>query len=241
MKKKFSLFVVLAMLVSMLSLAGCGGGGDSASSKYDGTWVAVSADMGEIQMDVDEIGGMEFTITGSGKADMVIDGEEFKIKWEEEGDIFTLNIDGELSEGTIGENIITFEDMLGMGMTIIFAKEGTDAMDPFNYWPEEEKNMVGEWTADSATDVLKTPLDTVGGMAIADALHLSFAKDHQVAVTYLGQNLGSFPWSVDLGYCIIDTEGQNYSLYVTINDDGTIQIDYSDANDYTMFHCVKAQ
>lgn len=32
--------------------------------------------------------------------------------------------------GTIGENNISFDDMLGMGVKVIFAKEGTDAMDP---------------------------------------------------------------------------------------------------------------
>ena len=239
MKKKFSLFVVMAMLVSMLSLAGCGGG--SAESEYDGTWVAVSADMAGLQIDVAEVGSMEFTIAGTGKADMTIDGEDYKVKWKADGDLFTLTVDGEDMEGTVGENIITFDDMLGMGMTVVFAKDGTDAMDPFNYWPEEEQNMVGEWKPDSAKDVLETPIDSFNGMAVADALHLSFTKEHEVTVNYLGQELGTFPWSMDFGYCTIDTGSQNYSLYVTVNDDGTIQLDYSDANDYTMFHCVKAQ
>lgn len=239
MKKKFSVFVVLTMLVSMIALAGCGGG--SKESPYNGKWVAVSANMGDIQVDIEEIGTMEFEITETGKADMNIDGEEYKVTWTAEEDTFTLNLDDEETEGAIGEDTITFENMLNTGLTVIFAKEGTDAMDPYNYWPPEEQNMVGEWVPERATDVLNTPIDSFNGMAVGDALHLAFGKDHKVTVNYMGQELGSFPWSVDLGYCSIDTEGQNYSLYVTLNDDGTIQVDYSDSADYNMFYCVKVQ
>ena len=48
----------------------------------------------------------------------------------------------------------------------------------------------------------------------------------------------TFPWSVALGYCTIESD--NPSLSVMINDDGTLDVDYSDDEDYYTFHCVKA-
>lgn len=57
-------------------------------------------------------------------------------------------------------------------------------------------------------------------------------------VIYKGEEIGTFPWSVALGYCSIESE--NPSLTVMINDDGTLKVDYSDDDDYYTFHCVKS-
>ena len=59
-----------------------------------------------------------------------------------------------------------------------------------------------------------------------------------VTVIYKGEEIGTFPWSVALGYCSIESE--NPSLTVMINDDGTLKVDYSDDDDYYTFHCVKS-
>ena len=40
--------------------------------------------------------------------------------------------------GTIGEDTITFDDMLGSGVKMVFAKEGTDAMNQDISGTEEE-------------------------------------------------------------------------------------------------------
>ena len=56
--------------------------------------------------------------------------------------------------GTIGEDIISFDDMLEMGVKVIFAKDGTDAMDPALYLTEEESAVVGEWVAESVEELL---------------------------------------------------------------------------------------
>ena len=74
---------------------------------------------------------------------------------------------------------------------------------------------------------------------IGDALRLEFKKDHTVAVRYKGRDIGEFGWTIALGYCTIDTE--NPGIYVTINEDGTLTIDYSDDVDYYTFHCVKSE
>ena len=56
-----------------------------------------------------------------------------------------LSIEGEEMVGTIGEDIISFDDMLEMGVKVIFAKDGTEAMDPALYLTEEENAVIGEW------------------------------------------------------------------------------------------------
>ena len=73
---------------------------------------------------------------------------------------------------------------------------------------------------------------------ISDALRLNFKDDRNVAVVYKGEEIGTFPWSVAMGYCMIESE--NPSLSVTINDDDTLKVDYSDDEDYYTFHCVKS-
>ena len=73
---------------------------------------------------------------------------------------------------------------------------------------------------------------------INDALRLDFKSDRNVTVIYKGEEIGTFPWSVALGYCSIESE--NPSLTVMINDDGTLKVDYSDDDDYYTFHCVKS-
>lgn len=70
------------------------------------------------------------------------------------------------------------------------------------------------------------------------ALRLNFKDDRNVAVVYKGEEIGTFPWSVAMGYCMIESE--NPSLSVTINDDDTLKVDYSDDEDYYTFHCVKS-
>ena len=142
--------------------------------------------------------------------------------------------------GTIGEDNISFDDMLGMGVKVIFAKDGTDAMDPALYLTEEESAFVGEWVAESVEELLgdgpQTSMEGVDN--INDALRLNIKADRNVTVIYKGEEIGTFPWSVALGYCTIESD--NPSLSVMINDDGTLDVDYSDDEDYYTFHCVKA-
>ena len=142
--------------------------------------------------------------------------------------------------GTIGEDNISFDDMLGMGVKVIFAKDGTDAMDPALYLTEEESAVVGEWVSESVEELLgdgpQTSMEGVDN--INDALRLNIKADRNVTVIYKGEEIGTFPWSVALGYCTIESD--NPSLSVMINDDGTLDVDYSDDEDYYTFHCVKA-
>ena len=105
---------------------------------------------------------------------------------------------------------------------------------------EEESAVVGEWVAESVEELLgdgpQTSMEGVDN--INDALRLNIKADRNVTVIYKGEEIGTFPWSVALGYCTIESD--NPSLSVMINDDGTLDVDYSDDEDYYTFHCVKA-
>lgn len=240
MKRKSSIIVAISLcLVSLLLTAGCGG--SLEKSPYEGKWVAVSAQMMGMSVGVEESlgGAFEFEAKGGGKANVLIGEETGSGKWSVEDDEFTLTIEGEDMVGVLGENTISFENMLGMGAKIIFAKEGTDAMNPELYLTDEERAVVGEWMSESVEELLGDgPQTSMEGVAdIHDALRLDFKNDRSVKVSYKGQETGTFPWSVALGYCMIDTEEP--SLTVTINEDGTLDVDYSDEEDYYTFHCIK--
>lgn len=100
--------------------------------------------------------------------------------------------------------------------------------------------MFSEWVAESVEELLgdgpQTSMEGVDN--INDALRLNIKADRNVTVIYKGEEIGTFPWSVALGYCTIESD--NPSLSVMINDDGTLDVDYSDDEDYYTFHCVKA-
>ena len=225
MRKKLNLLFGLVLIISMIILTGCGGSGKTEEKNpYEGKWVAVSAQMMGMSVSIDETFGGAF---------------EFEVKNNEDNQ-FILSIEGEEMVGIIGKDIISFDNMLEMGVKVIFAKDGTDAMDPALYLTEEENAVIGEWAAESVEELLgdgpQTSMEGVDN--INDALRLDFKSDRNVTVIYKGEEIGTFPWSVALGYCSIESE--NPSLTVMINDDGTLKVDYSDDDDYYTFHCVKS-
>ena len=65
---------------------------------------------------------------------------------------------------------------------------------------------------------------------INDALRLTFAKDYTVKVVYKGQEMGTFKWSLVYGLCNVESE--NPSVYVATNEDGSLNVDYSDDEDF---------
>ena len=203
MKKKLNLLFVLVFIVSVITLTGCGGSGKTGEkSPYEGKWVAVSAQMMGMSVSIDEVfgGAFEFEVKNGGKVSFTAGDTTGKGKWSVEDDQFTLTIEGEEMVGTIGEDNISFDDMLGIGVKVIFAKDGTDAMDPALYLTEEESAVVGEWVAESVEELLgdgpQTSMEGVDN--INDALRLNIKADRNVTVIYKGEEIGTFPWSVAL-------------------------------------------
>lgn len=57
------------------------------------------------------------------------------VKWTNDDTSITVKAGSTEMVGTLGEDTIVFDDMLGMGMKITFAKEGTEAAKRENNMP----------------------------------------------------------------------------------------------------------
>ena len=176
MRKKLNLLFGLVLIISMIVLTGCGGSGETGEKNpYEGKWVAVSAQMMGMSVSIDETfgGAFEFEVKNNGKVSFSVGDTTGNGKWSVEDDQFILSIEGEEMVGTIGEDIISFDDMLEMGVKVIFAKDGTDAMDPALYLTEEESAVVGEWVAESVEELLgdgpQTSMEGVDNIKIGRA------------------------------------------------------------------------
>ena len=239
MKKTIGIFMAALMLCAAF-LCGCGEKEPEQASPYEGKWIGVVAEAMGMQIAVEDAfgGAFEFEVKKGGKVTFTVDDKSGSGKWSADGDKFTLTLQGETMEGTAGENCITFDDMLGTGVKVTFGKDGTDATDPNNYLPEEEKAMLGRWASQTVEELFgEGPVPVAD--AESDGLVMEFNKDHTVAVKHRGASVGTFGWSVAFGSCLIESDSP--SLFVTVNDDGSLDVTYSDGTDYLTYHTVKAE
>ena len=104
MKKNIRTTLCLALAVSCVLLAACGGGDkDLSGSKYLGTWRAVSLSL------MDEVGEFEsetyLVLNADGTAEFVSDDEVSKCSWEETKDGFKLTGDAKMTFTDEGDGI----------------------------------------------------------------------------------------------------------------------------------------
>ena len=103
--------------------------------------------------------------------------------------------------------------------------------------------VIGEWYSENVKELLdeeaQTTLDGVDN--INDAMRLNFAKDHTVQVIYKGAELGTYPWSALYGYYAIEMDDDApENVLITMEEDGSLSVQYSDEDDYLTFKCVKS-
>ncbi|WP_461821137.1 hypothetical protein [Blautia stercoris] len=206
MKKSIRYLLSVILVVSMLSLIGCGGGGKAAKKNpYEGKWIAVVAEALGTQMPIEECfeGDVNLEIEHSGKVKFTIDNDKGTGKLAKKDEKTVLKIEGEEMSVTLDGDTLTLDDLLGQGVNIIFGREGTDATNPENYLSEDELAVIGEWYSENVKELLdeeaQTTLDGVDN--INDAMRLNFAKDRTVQVIYKGAELGTYPWSALYGLC----------------------------------------
>lgn len=212
-------------------LAACGGRADGT---YVGKWICVSGSMDGMSLTGDDVNDFSLELRKGSRAIMEISGQTHKIKWKNDAETLTLKIDGVETVGTLGDDTITFDDMLNMGLNLTFAREGSEAALPENSMPEADKAMLGVWQSTAANDILGDPMDAYS----ANALVAEFTADHMVKVTLEGKELGSFKWSLlDAEWGSVD-DG-SIELSWDINQDGTIVMDYVADGEYYCFPCEK--
>ena len=135
MKKIISILLTLGLL---LSLAACGGGEpDPNAGKYQG----ISAKALGLTMDMSEVypGETWVELKSGGKGTVMLDGDDFPMKWTLDGEAITITIDGVDSVGRLADGVITV-DLMDMGVEMTFLKEGAEMPAP-----EVTYNDAGYW------------------------------------------------------------------------------------------------
>ena len=230
LKKTFVAFTA----VMAVALTACGGSSGRADEALVGSYIPVVGEMFGMALVGEDLDGFAVDLQTGGKATLTIEGEDHKVKWTNDDENLTLKIDGEEIVGSILEDAFYCEDMLGMGLNVTFAKEGTEAAKPGQYLPESDKFLLGQWRSESVADVLGDPVDDMAD----DALELTFTDDKMVEVIVAGENLGTFPWSNLTSFGYVDNDDVGFSLNWDILDDG-IEVTYSPEEGYYVFMCPK--
>lgn len=130
MKKMRLGTVALALAIFTLILAGCGGGGELTG--HEGKYVSVAGEAMGITLTGEDIEGWSIELKAGGKGSMEVNGTSAGIKWSLEGETITIKVQGEEITGTIANDVITVDDVLGSGMKLTFAKEGSEAASDAN-------------------------------------------------------------------------------------------------------------
>lgn len=230
MKKLLS---VLLTLVMVLSLAACGGGsGGRADKAYVGEWISVAGTAFGFTMTGEEISGFGITLESGGKGKMTIDGDSAKVKWTNDDSNITIEIEGEKLVGAIGEDTLTFIDLLGTGMDLTFAKEGSDAANPENYLPENDKKMIGTWSSYQVTDVLG---DDASAEVAPDALTMTFKGDYTVDIEFNGETIEGEKWSMLDTWGNLDDSEYDFSWDIVGEE---LEVTYN-GEEYWIFTCAK--
>jgi hypothetical protein len=109
----------------LFSLAACGG--EAAEDPDAGKYLGITAKAFGMTMEMSEIypGETWLELKSGGKGTIMLDGDEFPMKWVLEGNAFTLTIEGEDSVGTLADGVIVV-DLMGMGVEMTFLKEGME-------------------------------------------------------------------------------------------------------------------
>lgn len=246
MKKKIGYLLIMTLIVTAClgALAGCG----SQENAYAGKWVAIAVTLGDYTTP-QTAADSQYTIdiAKDSSAQINVEGTSGSGKCSVKDNTMTLKVEGETTEGTIDGDKITFDDMFGMGTTIIFAKDGSEAMNPALYISDIEKKTLGSWKAESYKEILDdTPRTSMDGYSsMADVLSMDFKMDfangYAVSLKVLGEDLGTRTWSFFSDTGTIDCD--EYTILLEYADDGKMEVTLTgNANSdiYYTIYCVKA-
>ena len=229
MKERRVLGLLLACLL-VFSLSACGGA--RADEALVGHYIPVVGEMWGVSLTGDDLDGFAFDLQSGGKGTVTVDGDASSIRWQNDDAKITVTVGKETVEGTLGTDTFKVEDMLGMGIDLTFAKEGTDAAKPDRYLPEEYQFMIGSWQSTDVTDVLGDPVDED-----PYALFMTFSADRTVEVMFEGKSLGLYPWSMVGDWGSLDGDDVP-DISWNILDDG-LEVNYMIDDEYYVFSCPK--
>ena len=116
------------MITLLIGVTACKN--NSAGSASDdpnlGLWIATTGEMLGISIDVTDMFGKGFTIElkANGKCTLNVDGKKANGKWTLTDGAFTAKGGGVECIGRLENSVLTLDDVMGMGLTLIFYKEG---------------------------------------------------------------------------------------------------------------------
>jgi len=237
MKKLLLLLMMISLMI--LPLAACGGssGGDGETAEADpllGVYNSVAGEMMGVTLTGDDISGFSVELKDGGKASLSAEGSTAKGTYTMDGETITLSIEGEELTGTVANDVMTFEDFMGMGLKLILAKEGSEAADA-NYASEQEQAIVGNWKSTSVTDVLGNEVSGVS----ADACTAEFTEDKTGTIQVGDQTYGPYSFVSMSGMFMFDTEEVEDSALLWSYDDDGLEITYSPNGEGYTFHMEK--
>jgi len=122
--RKFISIVMVVLLV--LGVAACGGNSGDSDDPNLGVWRAVTGEMFGMSMEVEEFFEKGFTVElkAKGKCALNVDGSKANGTWTLDNGAFTLKGGGLDCKGRLENGKLTLEDVMGMGLTLVFEKEG---------------------------------------------------------------------------------------------------------------------
>ena len=198
MKKRIAILLTIVML---LSLAACGGGEpDPNAGKYQG----ISAKALGMTMDMSEVypGETWVELKSGGKGTVMLDGDDFPMKWTLDGEAITITIEDVDSVGTLADGVITV-DLMDMGVEMTFLKEGAEMPAPkatyydAGYWEivrmesDDPASAISEEDMAFAKSVgvlmyMELNADGTGVLFMEDEMPLTWADG---AITFTEENM----------------------------------------------------
>lgn len=240
MKKFWLLLMIVSLMV--LPLAACGGGsssgGDGEAAEADpllGVYNSVAGEMMGVTLTGDDISGFSVELKEGGKAVLSVEGSSSSGTYTMDGETITLSVEGEELTGTVANDVMVFDDFMGMGLKLTLAKEGSDAANA-NYASEEEQAIVGSWKSTAVTDVLG---NDVSGEIAADACTAEFGEDKTGTIKVGDQTYGPYPFVSMSGMFVFDTEEEDDPSILWSYDDDGLEITYSPNGEGYTFHMEK--
>ena len=114
------------VVLLVLGVAACGGNSGDSDDPNLGVWRAVTGEMFGMSMEVEEFFEKGFTVElkAKGKCALNVDGSKANGTWTLDNGAFTLKGGGLDCKGRLENGKLTLEDVMGMGLTLVFEKEG---------------------------------------------------------------------------------------------------------------------
>jgi len=119
------LLIIMVAVILVISMGACGNKAGDDDPNI-GLWKAVTVEDEGFSYDAADAGFGDFTVelkTG-GKCAVSIDGQNYSGTWKLDGRTLTLKAGLLTVTGTIENDRLTIEDLYGLGLTVIFYKDG---------------------------------------------------------------------------------------------------------------------